>query len=102
MNCFSRSRSTFLYIKGEVCVTPNSASGSRLNILFLSVVYIAENILKHTACTHVMFVPVSDLYGKASLKVEDDHRVQMISLAIANQKTNSYDQFISSLNNSSL
>lgn len=46
-------------------------------------VYIAESILQHTACTHVMFVPVSDLYGKASLKVEDDHRVQMIRLAIS-------------------
>ena len=46
-------------------------------------VYIAENILQHTECTHVMFVPVSDLYGKASLKVEDDHRVQMIRLAIS-------------------
>ncbi len=46
-------------------------------------VYIAESILQHTECTHVMFVPVSDLYGKASLKVEDDHRVQMIRLAIS-------------------
>ena len=46
-------------------------------------VYIAESILQHTECTHVMFVPVSDFYGKASLKVEDDHRVQMIRLAIS-------------------
>lgn len=47
-------------------------------------VYIAENILKYSACIHVMFVPVSDLYGKASLRVEDDHRVKMIELAIQN------------------
>ena len=46
-------------------------------------VYIADSILQHTECTHVMFVPVSDLYGKAGLKVEDDHRVQMIRLAIS-------------------
>lgn len=47
---------------------------------------IAESMLKHSACTHVMFVPVSDLYKKDTLKVTAKQRVEMIQLAIGQRE----------------
>ena len=45
---------------------------------------IAQTMLEHSACTHIMFVPVSDLYKKDTLHVTASHRVEMIELAIDN------------------
>ena len=39
-------------------------------------VFIAESMLKHSACTHVMFVPVSDLYQKDTLDFTADQRIK--------------------------
>lgn len=48
--------------------------------------FIAESMLEHSSCTHIVFVPVSDLYKKDSLNVTAKHRVEMIELAIAHNK----------------
>ena len=45
---------------------------------------IAKTMLEHSACTHIMFVPVSDLYKKDTLNVTAQQRVEMIELAIDN------------------
>ena len=44
---------------------------------------IAQTMLEHSACTHIMFVPVSDLYKKDTLNVTAQQRVEMIQLAIS-------------------
>ena len=46
---------------------------------------IAKSMLQHSSCTHIMFVPVSDLYKKDTLDVTAEQRVEMIQLAISNQ-----------------